>query len=81
MTGAEKYENYLKQQKFETVIFGVDQLKAIYDLTGRLDSEDFMQALSRLYDVAFDMGRVDVMDRTIASMFKEANEISEKWNK
>jgi len=81
MTGAEKYENYLKQQKFEIVIFGVDQLKAIYDLTGRLDSEDFIQALSRLYDAAFDAGRLCVLDRTIASMFQEEDVICDKWNK
>jgi hypothetical protein len=75
-----KHEQYLNQKKFETIVFALDQLQTIYNLTGRLDSDDFIQGLSRIYDIAFDMGKIDVLNRSIASMFCEIDRIEGKWN-
>jgi hypothetical protein len=76
-----KEELLLKTEKFEAIMFTLDYIQNIRDITGEFDSNDIMVALIRLYDISFENGKSDVLDRTINSMFGELDEIEARQDK
>lgn len=76
----EKHQQFLNKQKFERIAFAYDYIVKMRELQGEIKNEDFISCLSSLYDKAFNDGKYDVLDRSIATMFSEIDEIEEKMN-
>jgi hypothetical protein len=77
----EKQEHFLKMQKFETLMFAIDCIRSLRELTGDVSEEDFTNIIIRVYEESFAEGQQSILDKYINSMFHDMDEIEANQDK
>lgn len=75
-----KQDHFLKTQKFETLLFALDCIRSLKEISGEVSEDDYMNLLIRAYDEAFIEGQKSILDKYIYSMFQDQDEIENKIN-
>ena len=67
----EKQQKILNSEKFESIMFMLDYISNLRELTGELIEEDFLDCLVSIYDTAFKAGKRAILDEYICKMYDD----------